>query len=1019
MYNPFHRYFQIIALLIPLCMSSQSNTIHPHILRNYDQALSHFQQREYKQAYQYFELLQNQLQTELPIEHIQFYKDEAKYYQTYLASKLHHPNAENRLLELYYATHDARKNLVAFHLGEHYFENENYTESEKWLLLTNERSIQPEWRDPHQFMLAYSYMKNNKPETALPLFQKIIDAPKSSYKSEASYYAGVIYFNKKDYNQAEKLLQSTKTNTQNQGANFILAQIQFLKKNYTETIKLLENDQSGILGKNQLIGKSYFELKDYPQATTYLSNHLSESSKIAPEDMYQLAFSEYKTGNYKQAIDHFKELQLSNHFGQYAMYALADCYLKANEKQNALFAFQLATQQNQDPVISEESKFHIGKLNYELKNYNQATDNFFDFTSTYPNSKHDKEAWDLLTLSLLNTNNYPQAIGIIEKNPKLQDGNEELYQEICYTHAVNAANNGDTATAFRYLRKSILNPFDHVLEAEARYLRAELLYKNGNIAESNKEFNETYKILTQHKILFAQNATLFNIHYGLGYCEYTSKNYEAALSQFLNAAKNYKFSQQEPISNTMQDVDLRIADIYFMNKKYDEAYQQYSKISSRRGQGYDYATLQKANIDGVKRNFKDKINTLTKLMREVPNSIYYHDAHYQLGLAYEDDKNFDMAVKTYEAINNTSKSQEYIPKSLIRLATIYYNNQNQSEALKKYRTIVEQHINAPEADQALKAIREIYIGQGKPDEFISFMNTLPNSKQLAISEQDSLLFESAEELYANQQYDNAIHIFNKYLEKFPNGIFNMKAHFLKAECYSSKKMYAEAVEEYSYLTIENNNPYYERALVKSAYFNYNNSKDYTKAKTFYQKLQAIASTIQNKQVAKIGLLKSNYRLKNYLEVIEIAKLIEEDENISTEIKNEAIYFKGIALYQTQNYKSAIPVLEALSKDKSSAKGAECTYYLASAIHSQKDYKKSNEILLKAKDDYGSYETWVVRYFILIGYNYHKLNDNFQAKATLESIINNYQGEEELMKEARERLAEVNNSIKSQSKVKYK
>ena len=61
----------------------------------------------------------------------------------------------------------------------------------------------------------------------------------------------------------------------------------------------------------------------------------------------------------------------------------------------------------------------------------------------------------------------------------------------------------------------------------------------------------------------------------------------------------------------------------------------------------------------------------------------------------------------------------------------------------------------------------------------------------------------------------------------------------------------------------------------------------------------------------------------------------------------------------------------------------------------------------------------MRYFILIGYNHHKLKDDFQAKATLESIINNYQGDEDILKEARERLAEINASIKSQSKVKYK
>jgi tetratricopeptide (TPR) repeat protein len=998
---------------------SQSNSIHSDVLRNYEQALIFTQNQDYRQAYQFFELVSNTSVNENQLSNINFYKQEAGYYKAYLAGKLNLPEAEQSLLKQYDNTHDSRRNQLAYHLGDYYFGKGNYSQAEKWYASTTEPSLNEEWKDDYYFRYAYTLMENNKPTKAANYFEKSLLIKKSKYKSETAYYLGVIYFNRKDFAQAEKFLQSIKTQDQTKGANYILAQIQFLNKNYAEVIRLLENDNTAGESKNQLLGKSHFELVNYKSAEEYLLKHLLANEKVSPEDMYQLAFSEYKNSNFTFAIEHFKELQLSNSFGQYSMYALADCYLKANDKQNALFAFQQASQLNQDSVIKEESKFNMGKLNYDLKNYNQATDNFFDFITSYPKSKYQKEAWDLLTLSLLNTNNYPQVIGIIEKNPAIQEGNEVLYQEVCYTHAVNLNNNGDTANAMKFLRKSILNNYDKVLEAEARYLRAEILYKGGQIDEASKEYYQVYSMLVNNKILFAQNATLFNVFYGLGYCQYSKRDFDAALMQFLNSSKNYIYSQNAPISNTMQDVDLRIADIYFMNKKYEEAYKQYSKISQRRGQGYDYATLQKANIDGVKKNFKDKITTLSKLMREVPNSIYYNDAHYQLGLAYEDDKNFEMAIQTYNEIISKSKSQEYIPKSLMRLATIYYNNQNLNEALNKYTAVVKNYINSPESDQALKAIREIYISQGKPEDFLNFTASLPDFKQLGITEQDSLLFESGEELYANQNYDNAIVIFNKYLEKFPKGIFSLKAHYLKAECYAAKKMYAEAIDEYEYLTKENNSPYYERAVVKTAYFNYNNSKDYTKAKTLYQKLQAIASTLPNKQLAKIGLLKSNYRLKNYPEVIEIAKLIENDEGISQEIKSEAIYFKAISLYNTQNYKTAIPLLEALSKDKSSIKGAECTYYLASSHHMLKDYKKSNEILLKSKDEYGSYEAWVVRYFILIGYNYHKLKDDFQAKATLESIINNYQGDEEILKEARERQAEINASIQSKSKVKYK
>jgi hypothetical protein len=86
--------------------------------------------------------------------------------------------------------------------------------------------------------------------------------------------------------------------------------------------------------------------------------------------------------------------------------------------------------------------------------------------------------------------------------------------------------------------------------------------------------------------------------------------------------------------------------------------------------------------------------------------------------------------------------------------------------------------------------------------------------------------------------------------------------------------------------------------------------------------------------------------------------------------------------------------------------------------SKNESKKSNDFLFKAKDDFASYEYWVIKYFILIGQNYNQMKDYFQAQATLESIINNYKGDQNLILEAKKRLAEVEKNAKSKSKVNY-
>lgn len=986
--------------------------------QDYEKAVKYLQNKEYSHAYSFF---QRVLTNEYYHTHSRqnLYRDDSRYYLAYLGAQIGLFGSEEKLIDYYENSQGVRKTQLAYHIAEYYFDKEKYSESAKWFQQVNEQFLSKDWLASFYFKGGYAIMDGGNAEKAALLFEKSLKLGDSKYSNDALYYLGVIYFNQKDYTKSEKYLQNIQNLSTGKDVNLVLAQIQFFKKNYEGVIKLLLADPHSSAEKNGLLGKSYFELKRYDDALQSLSKHISETPKVNAEDMYQLAYTEYKLGMIPQAIEHFRELQLSNNYGQFSMYALADCYLKNKDKQNALNAFKQASQGKQDPIITEESLYNVARLNYDLRNYNEVIKNLTDFLNKYPKSYHVNEAWSLITSSLLYSNNYPQAITLIEKNEKLQEGNERLYQEICYTYALQLFNSGDKEGASKYLKKSISNPFDKPLEAEARYLKAEMLFRDGLANKAMVEYNEVYKLLIKEKILFAQNATLFNTHYALGYCEYINKNYSAALLQFQNAVKFYKYNQNEPKSAIMQDLDLRIADIFFIQKNYSAAYDQYSKISLIRGKGYDYATLQKANIDGLKKNYKDKIITLTKLLKEVPNSIYFNDAKYQLGLAYEDNKNFEEAVAVYNDLVAKSNSQEYIPKSLVRLATMYYNRNNVADALKNYSKIAAEYSNSSEADQALKSIKEIYMAQGKAEEYIDFMNKLPNGKQIQASEQDSILFEAAEELYSNGDCEKTIVLLNKYLSKFSNGLFQAKAHFYKAECYSNTKMYAEAVDEYSNLIKENNNPYYERALVKSAYFNYNIKKDFSQAKSLYQKLQLIASTLQNKQVSKIGLLESNYNLKNYAEVIEIAKLIEGEPDISNEIKADAIFYRAKSAYFLKGYAQATPILEAIIKDKANKRSPECAYYLASIYHYQGNFKKSNELLLQAKDDYGSYENWVVRYFILIGYNYFKLGDNFQAKATLESIVNNYQGDIELVNEAKEKLLIVENKIKETSKVKYK
>lgn len=51
----------------------------------------------------------------------------------------------------------------------------------------------------------------------------------------------------------------------------------------------------------------------------------------------------------------------------------------------------------------------------------------------------------------------------------------------------------------------------------------------------------------------------------------------------------------------------------------------------------------------------------------------------------------------------------------------------------------------------------------------------------------------------------------------------------------------------------------------------------------------------------------------------------------------------------------------------------------------------------------NYDYWVAKTFILLADNYVKLKDTFQAKATLQSIIDNYKGNDDILPLAQQKL----------------
>jgi TolA-binding protein len=168
------------------------------------------------------------------------------------------------------------------------------------------------------------------------------------------------------------------------------------------------------LQMRQIIGHIYFEKKNFAKALPYLEQYITKTQKVSREDLYELSYCYYQAKQYKKAVDGFKEIGgKQDSLAQNAMYLLADSYLQIGQKPSARSAFLFCALNSSNLTQKEISKFNYGKLSYELGYTDVALTELKEFVTKYPQSEYNAEAKDLLVSVLAITNNYKEALDLV------------------------------------------------------------------------------------------------------------------------------------------------------------------------------------------------------------------------------------------------------------------------------------------------------------------------------------------------------------------------------------------------------------------------------------------------------------------------------------------------------------------------------------------------------------------------------------------------------------------------------
>lgn len=993
----------LLLLIISVQSFSQQSRIYTDPLEIYHKAKDLYQKGQFDLAYPLFRDLQLN-RNEADYSNYRIAYEEVDFYTIVCGLKQNEPAAAAQAKSFAaLQNNQLLQQKMSFQLGEYHFRKQDYRNA---ILMyeqaTTENLSEREIADM-KFHQGYGYFTLQQFDKAKPLLNTIRLTPDDPNFKDANYYYGFLAFADRNYNEALDAFRKVEDHPEyGKVVPYYIASIYYQQGKKEEALAYAENalkkSSSSYYdaGLRRMIGQAYFEKKNFSKALPFLEAYASKTEKLSREDIYQISYSYYDAKQYSKAIDGLKQLtEGRDSLSQSAMYLLGDAYLKTGQKTNARNAFSFSAHNSSNAEQREVSLFNYGKLSYELGFQDVAITELRNFLEQFPSSTYNNEARELMVALLSGSNNFREALTLLESLKTPSPAAKQLYPKVLYGRAMELISDGEINGANALLDKALKEPGNGSVLAPVNFWKGEMAYQQNRLDDAIKFYNN-YLTAPPYR---SGEVTLEHANYNLGYAYLRKENYKVAQGYFDQVARNVSLNSPEVI----RDAHIRSADCSFMNREFTKAKTMYTMAANYSWPSADYATYQLALIAGVGSS-AEKIRLLQSFERKFPTSDLVGPVNMEIANSYLGDEKFREAIPF---LNNVLKSSgegnALKPRAYLRLGIAHYNLNNNKEALSNYKKLIAEYPNSPEVDEALESARAIFVEEGRTNEYVDFAKA--SGRTVTASQQDSLAYTTAETRYANGDQAGALTSFNSYLQQFPDGAFSIDALYLRSDIYHKRKDFKNAVAGFEQVADRAPNKYAEQAIAQAARINYFELKDYARAEKYFTLQKSVSANGEARLDAMRGLLRSQYQLQKWELGAENANDLLNERSISTDDKVLAAMMLGKFSQSKGKHTEAIQQYRTVVGLSKAAYAAEARYEIAASYLELNDLKNAEKAAFETISKSGSYDYWITKAYILLGEVFLRQKDYFNAKATLQSIVDNSKITE-LKNEAEVKLAKV-------------
>lgn len=687
-----------------------------------------------------------------------------------------------------------------------------------------------------KYGLGWIYFQTNRYNLAFNMFNSLAngndsDAVKSSYwRAVVKKYAG-------DDTSAVRLFNNFINKYPNDelasSAKYQIGVLNYGEQNLLESEKYLNqsiNSSSVALKIKALTLKGEINLnqKNYKSAKENFLNAISITD--VPEDLHQraqmgLGIALFYLDDYKNAISYLN--QISNKDPDFEKdkinFYLAECYYAQHDYQDAVKKYNQVSPSNKQ--VGGLAIYGKAYCNFNLQHYGESAALFREFVNKYPKNPRALDARMRLADSYYGSKNFTAASRVYKDIFNLDKNSlNDPYTYYQYAQALFKGGSSDEAiTEFLNLQRRF--PSSEYAD-KSLYVVGWIHFQKGDYEQAINGYKRVLQVYP--------NTNLGSlIDYSIGDCYFNMTKYDSAIVAYKKVLTEF------PNSNNVFDAIDGLQYTYVAQGHPEKAIDLINNyISKNPNKSFsDQIYYKKGDIYFNEKKYQEAEKSYKEFIAEYPSSSFVSDAYYWIGKCAENLKQNQEALYNFRKVFSDYPKSESAPAAVLEMGNIYNNLAQYDSALAVYDTASTVLKNSKRLVDIL-FMKGLTLSNMKKleDAYSVFSQVMQNYPNTIFSTKSKLELGLIE--LAAQRYDNADNYFQDLAESRTDELGAEGQYYYGVSMMEQNKI-DDAIE--SFIKVRNFFPGYDQ-WVTSAYLKlgdcYTQKKEIAKAKDVYRDVLA-------------------------------------------------------------------------------------------------------------------------------------------------------------------------------------